>query len=133
MVAQWEAETDKTKYSYERDLVAYAETLISNLEKIKQRNMDKLEFKKKKYSVGVRAVCYSLRDWICQTTHQESPDELRIAAILAETEVLLKRIEACGEQGLIDEAEALNAKMEGLNAEKAQLQRVWLGILCFLL
>lgn len=54
----------------------------------------------------------------------ETPDQIRVAEIVAENEVLLKRIEALGEQGLIDDAEELNEKMVALNSEKAMLEKV---------
>eukprot|EP01128_Nolandella_sp_AFSM9_P006559 TRINITY_DN3408_c0_g1_i3.p1 TRINITY_DN3408_c0_g1~~TRINITY_DN3408_c0_g1_i3.p1 ORF type:complete len:286 (-),score=52.31 TRINITY_DN3408_c0_g1_i3:118-906(-) len=106
MVAQWEAEEHKEKFPYQRDLTSYARMLVEKLDKIKERTAEKLRFQQQ------RAAAMPTPD---------TPDQLRLAEITAENAVLLKRIEALGEQGLIDEAEVLNTKMEQLNAEKAQL------------
>lgn len=51
--------------------------------------------------------------------------QLRIASIDAECEVLMRRIETLGEEGLVDEATACNDTLKRLKGEKEFLVRVF--------
>ena len=51
--------------------------------------------------------------------------QLRIASIDAECEVLLRKIESLGEEGLVDEATACNDTLKRLRGEKDFLLRVF--------
>lgn len=50
--------------------------------------------------------------------------QLRMASIDAECEVLLRKIETLGEEGLVDEANACHDKLKSLKVEKDLLTKV---------
>jgi len=102
---EWENCPTKSRYPYESDFIRFLERQVNELDRRIEQHHKRLEVQ-------------DAAEGTMPEQHQ-----LRCAAIDAECEVLLRKIESLGEEGLVDEATACHEKLKTLKTEKETIQR----------
>ena len=106
---QFELKGESYREEYERDFLAFLEGLINDLERRLKRGKERLDVRPNDPSV---------------TNVHATNDETEEKRILLDLQVkeLLAKIEACGEEGRIREAQELTIQADALKAELDQLK-----------
>lgn len=106
---QFELRGESYREEYERDFLTFLEGLINDLEKRLKRGKERLEVRPNDPSV---------------TNVHSTNDEVEEKRILLDLQVkeLLAKIEECGEEGRIREAQELTLQADNLKAELDQLR-----------
>eukprot|EP01102_Stenamoeba_stenopodia_P009430 TRINITY_DN2778_c0_g1_i4.p1 TRINITY_DN2778_c0_g1~~TRINITY_DN2778_c0_g1_i4.p1 ORF type:complete len:327 (-),score=57.16 TRINITY_DN2778_c0_g1_i4:187-1101(-) len=103
---EYQQARDRERYRYEEDFLAYLERLISDLDKRIRRGHERLDH----------------QDDLPEVPLSEE-NRLRVEKINEQIVDLLGKIQTLGEEGNIDEAEALTRQVESLKNEREDLKK----------
>eukprot|EP01099_Mayorella_cantabrigiensis_P002168 TRINITY_DN194_c0_g1_i4.p1 TRINITY_DN194_c0_g1~~TRINITY_DN194_c0_g1_i4.p1 ORF type:complete len:216 (-),score=49.21 TRINITY_DN194_c0_g1_i4:767-1327(-) len=102
---EWEKFSKKSQYPYEAEFYAYLERIISDLDRKIKRGLERLDHQGETPS-----------------TPLTKETEEKIDALRERIVVLLKQVETLGEEGRLEESQALLKLVDQLKAEEEQLK-----------
>jgi hypothetical protein len=112
---EYQTAPDREKYNFEEQFFMYLQELLRNLDAQIRRKIDKLKYR---------------GDEIVLKMPLANKDELKEQVVAMEERIksIQQKIEQCGEEGLVDEAQTLSEQVEKLSAQLGTLRQVrfWL-------